>query len=510
MAVARMPVPALSLELIRVRSLTRIVALLPLLAILILQGAVSLNLRNTAFQDEALYLYAGRQIFDHLLGGPAVLEPYATYFSGLPYAYPVLAGALDQLGGLELARLFSLVCMLWATTAVYLLARHFYDRDSAHLAAALFAVQGSVLFLGHLATFDALCLALLGLAAVLSRTAGAARLPFGALGIGAILFLAVVTKYAGLLFVPSVLALLFWRTKEAQGWGQAVLRVILAVAVLIAGTDALIHSNKDIATGLGFTTTNRHAIVQASRQYLFDRSMTLGGGLVALAAIGLLLTRGPRRLVAAILFGSALLAPAYHIYKGEAVSLPKHVAFGMLFAAPLAGHALARFTGYGRGEAVGRRWLAGLAICLLVFGQGINQARQLYNEWPTSNGLAQVLRTQVRPGSGHILAEEMEVPRYYLQDIVSFWQWSQLYWFDYTDRTGRHLSGTPAYRAAIRDGYFDLVVLRYGPNADTATAIDDGLRHGKGYDLIAKLPFSTGFGIGDYWVWRKRNGPAAH
>src|SRR5690349_13722154 len=144
---------------------------LPLLAILLLQTIVSLSLRNSAFQDEALYLYAGRQIFNQLLGGPRATEPYAQYFSGTPYLYPVIAGALDALGGLEAARLFSLGCMLWTTVAVYLVARRLFDHDSALLGAALFAVQGPVLFLGRLATYDAMCLALLALAAVLALRA---------------------------------------------------------------------------------------------------------------------------------------------------------------------------------------------------------------------------------------------------------------------------------------------------------------------------------------------------
>src|SRR5690348_2039820 len=100
------PIPTL-LAAPRIQA-SRLTRLLPLLAILLLQTIVSLSLRNTAFQDEALYLYAGRQIFNQLLGGPPATEPYALYFSGTPYLYPVIAGALDTLGGLEAARLFSL------------------------------------------------------------------------------------------------------------------------------------------------------------------------------------------------------------------------------------------------------------------------------------------------------------------------------------------------------------------------------------------------------------------
>jgi hypothetical protein len=113
-----------------------------------------------------------------------------------------------------------------------------------------------------------------------------------------------------------------------------------------------------------------------------------------------------------------------------------------------------------------------------------------------------VLRTLTRP-SDHILAEEAEVPRYYLQDITAWWQWNHLNWFMYTNAAGRQLFGVDAYRAAIADGYFDMVILRYGPNFATARAIDGGLLHGTHYRLIAKLPFTTTFGSEYYWVWRK-------
>jgi hypothetical protein len=484
----------------------RIATSLPLLAILALQLIASLSLRNTAFQDEALYLYAGRQIFNHLLGGPPVTEPYELYFSGLPYLYPVLAGALDAWGGLEAARLLSLACMLWTTTAVYLLGKGLYDRDSGLLASALFAVQGSVLFLGRLATYDAMSLALLALASVVALWAARARWPIGALLVGPILLLALATKYAALLFIPTVLALLAWQTLQAYGWRQALLRAGLAVGVMLvaaAVTITISAGSQGVVAGLQSTTTNRIALLTASRLLLARNAALWGGLLFLLALLGLILVGRKRAPLAVVLVGTALLAPAYHVYKAESISLHKHVAFGLFFAAPLAGYATARFAGYGRGEPIGRRWLAGLALCLLLFGVGLSQAQGFFAEWANSDSMIRVLRTQVRPGGGRILAEESEVPRYYLQDIVAFRQWNRLYWFEYTTKTGEHLSGEPAYKAAIADGYFDLVILRYGPNAELAHAIDGGLRNNGRYEQIAKLPYYTMFGAGDYWIWRR-------
>jgi hypothetical protein len=319
--------------------------------------------------------------------------------------------------------------------------------------------------------------------------------------VGAVLLLAVATKYVGVLFVPSVLAILAWRARDVRGWRVAAVRVAAAVSVATGGTLILLKCGAwEAVRG---STVERHIAGGIARLVLAQQVATLGGLVLALALLGLLLS-GRRRLpIALVLLGAGLLAPAYHLYEDEPVSLQKHVAFGLFFAAPLAGYVVARLGGYGRGAVVGRRWLASLAVCLVLFGWGLRQAQALVAEWPNSDALIQVLLTQVRPGAGHILAEEAEVPRYYLQNIVAWWQWNHLFWFDYTDAAGRRLSGVAAYKAAIAEGHSDLVILRYGPNAATTHAIDGGLRHGKRYKLIARVPYSTVSGPGYYWIWRK-------
>jgi hypothetical protein len=478
-----------------------------LVAILLLQGIVSSSLWNTAFQDEALYLYAGRQIFTSLIGGPPVLEDYSSYFSGLPYLYPVLAGALDIVGGLELARAFSLCCMLFVTSAVYIVASHLIDRSSACIAASLFAFQGSVLFLGRLATYDAMCLALLALATILTMYTGRERWLLPTLLSGPILLLALATKYAGILFVPTVLSLVVLQTWRTVGFRQALLRAIVPMMLMVAAAGGLLVASdkaQDGLIGLRSTTTDRIAVIQTDRSVLVIKAAQQGGLLLLLGLLGWLLGGRRHALLGLVLIGTAFLAPAYHIYKAEMVSMHKHIAFGLFFVAPLAGLAVARISGYKHGRAMGRLRLAGLAIFLLIFGVGFRQAQGFYAEWANSDQLIRVLRSQVRPGGGRILAEEMEVPRYYLQDIGVTWHWNQLYLFDYTDIDGRELQGEEAYKVAIAEGYFDLVVLRYGPNAAMAHAIDDGLKNGEKYEQIARIPHLTTFGEGNYWVWRKR------
>ncbi len=93
---------------------------LSLLAILTIQAALSLRLvrSNSAFTDEALYLWAGHLEWAHWLHGTPI-PPFPTYFSGAPVIYPPIAAIADSLGGLAAARILSLCFMLGATALLW-------------------------------------------------------------------------------------------------------------------------------------------------------------------------------------------------------------------------------------------------------------------------------------------------------------------------------------------------------------------------------------------------------
>ena len=481
-------------------------ATLSLPLILLFQTIVSLiALRNTAFQDEALYLLAGKQIFNSWVGLPHFLDPYGLYFSGYPSFYPVIGGLLNTLGGIELARMFSLFCMLVVTTCAYRMAKYFFDFNSAILGTALFACQASVLFIGRLATYDALCLCLLALATVLVLHVSKARTFWVVLAVGPLLVLAVAAKYAGLLFVPSILALLIWCSLEKQGWRGMIARTGLALLSLIAtSVVAFFSMDKEVLTGLSFTTTNRVSFIKTAPMLMLQHITLLGGVIFALAFIALFLVGWRRLPVGLLLFGSSLLAPAYHLYKGELVSLDKHIAFAVFFAMPLAGYTVAHLaSGFRLHSSINRYILSALAIYLIVFSLGLQEAQNIYAGWAPSSDLTYLLRTQVRPAGGRYLVEDFDVSRYYLQDVTYPWQWNSLDFFSYTDKQKHQLLGEDAYRSAIREGYFDVVELSYGYNAHLAFAIDGDMKASKNYDLVTKIPYHNSYGDGYFWIWRK-------
>ena len=476
--------------------------------ILVFQALISVTLlRNTAFQDEALYVYAGEQIWQHWLHGLPLLDNYSYYFSGNPYVYPIIAGALDLLGGLELVRVFSLVCMLIVTACGYYVTKQLFNQKSAVFAAIFFVCQGPVLFLSRLATYDPLCICLVAVGATLAVNASQAQRPWRALGIGPFLVLAFFAKYAALLFIPSVLAILALCTLLRWGWRSMLVRGMLgALSLAVAGTLAalvVLHFDPSMLHAVHATTTNRIVTGAYSRPVLAEHVVQMVGLSYAVGLAGLIFARKKHLLLALLFLGSALLIPTYHIYKAELISLDKHLGFSMFFVMPVAGYALSSLSGFRRAFSPGRYWLAGVAACLMLFLVGTGEAQNMYSSWPSTTDLAYVFKTQARPGSGRFLAEQFEVSRYNLRDVTYTWQWTGLDFFEYTDKQGHYYVGAEAYVKAINDGYFALIQLNYGYDIQTALLISHAIEQSKKYDLIDVIPFQDSYGTGHFWVWRK-------
>jgi 4-amino-4-deoxy-L-arabinose transferase-like glycosyltransferase len=496
----------------------------PLVLILSMQAIVaSVTLHNTAFQDEGLYLYAGRQIFRHWMGGPVPLDRYAFYFSGYPDFYPVIGGVLDMIGGLALARSFSLCCMLGVNAIVYYITQKFFQRPAAILASAAYASLGTVLFVSRLATFDSLCLLLVALATAIAFHVSTSRHPWLAFLIGPLFVLSVLAKYAGMLFVPPVLAILFFCSIAFVGWWRMLLRLVIALASLAGSlyvTYLLI--NKLAFHAIDGSTTNRVALIQKSPLELFLHVMQMGGIVYAAALLGLVLVflRYPRfSLTALIMFGASWLVPVYHMYKQEGVSIDKHIAFGLFFAMPLAGYALAWLSGYAQqaisnsraassstlqaiSSSNGRYWLAGLSVVLLIFTLGTQQSQTIFASWANTSALSYALHTQMRDGSGRFLVEDIEVARYNAKDTTEAWQWNGVYYFYYAVPGHKALLGDEAVVQALNDRYFAIVELSFNYQPAEAHFIAQQMANSKNYDLIAKVPFQNSFGTGYFYLWR--------
>jgi hypothetical protein len=477
---------------------------------------LSLQLQNTAFQDEALYLYAGHLEPDHFQHGRPVPGEFTTYFSGSPMLYPTLAAAVDSAFGLAGARALSLVFMLGATVLLYSLSRLLFNERAGLCAAALFATTQSTLFLGNFATYDAAAIFLLALAAwIVVRTAHTSAIP-ACLIAAPVLALGVAIKYATLMFVPTIVVLAALTAFGHRRWGGSVLRAVLLcafTAAILVGTLAL--AGRGYVEAVRVTTTARASGDAVPVDLLLD-CLKWGAGLLALGMFGAMsyvrrerlgeiphATRDddrarPWRLaLGVVLCGTALLAPAYQIHLHTAVSLHKHIGYGLLFTAPMAGVGLSRIMG-----AHFRYPQLAIISWVTLLTLGITQSQHLYRGWADSTQMVATLRQELEPQT-RFLIENDAVPKYYLRTHTTPQQWTSTYFIDYTDSSGERLSGEQGYRSALSDAYFDVIVLNWTVTKELDDTLVRQLRTNDKYRMLGRLPFKTSYGEGYYEIWVK-------
>jgi hypothetical protein len=483
-----------------------------LLCILLIQTVLSLRLSNTAFQDEALYLAAGHAELDHLLNGTPLPIDYAAYFSGSPQLYPVLAAVVDGWFGLTGARVLSLVLMLFTTGLLYSFSRRMFNERAALAAAALFSVVQSTVVMGFFATYDAAALFLLALAVwIVVRTN---RAPAYAVLLAApVAVLAVGVKYAAALYLPTLVVLALLTAWPYRGARSAVLRMLLLGLGMGALAGIGIYTT-DLLAGIQQTTTNR-AHGTDSAAFLLQRSAEWGG-LMFLAAVGGAISyvrrsrmnESPlaqrlgnpgwrwRALMGLLLCGTAVLASAYQIHLGTVVSLFKHVGFGLLFAAPMAGVGVTRLVG-----AHFRYPQLGIMLWTAVLCLGISQADWRFGVWPDSSKMIRTIQSHV-DSEGHYLSSTPEVPVYYLREKTDHSQWQSVFGMEKAKK-GTYYTGDEAYRAALRDGEFDLIVLDGITNPRVDDVIAGAVRGNPHYRLLADVPWRNSSGTGTYRIWIK-------
>jgi Dolichyl-phosphate-mannose-protein mannosyltransferase len=259
----------------------------PLLAVLAVQAGLSLRLvwADTAFQDEAAYLWAGHLEWAHWLHG-APVPPFSSYFSGSPVIYPPIAAIADSIGGLTAARMLSLVFMLGATALLWGAADRLYGHRAAFFAAALFAALGPTLHLGAFATYDAMSVFLVALASwcvVRAGDSGDATWRMVAAGIA--LALGNAAAYSSALFDPIVALLALLTAFPKPGGKTAARRIgILLIVVVTLLLIGLLIGGGSYLHGIRETTLERASGAASAPSVLADAwSWT---GIVLILAVG--------------------------------------------------------------------------------------------------------------------------------------------------------------------------------------------------------------------------------
>jgi 4-amino-4-deoxy-L-arabinose transferase-like glycosyltransferase len=474
----------------------------PLLAVLAVQAVLSLRLvwSNTAFQDEALYLWAGHLELAHWLHGTPV-PAFQTYFSGAPVVYPPLGAIADAFGGLAAARLLSLAFMLGATGLLYGTGARVAGRKAGACSALAFSLLGPVQFLSAFATYDAMALFLLALASWLAVRASGPLPELYLIAGGLVLALADAAKYATALWNPVVFVLAGLAAANGGKLRRSLRGARVAAYTAAPAAVALFrYGGPSYVQGVLFTTVARQVgSATASAGLVLRDSANWLWFLLILAAIGTALAfasdgrrvfagRGRFRAVLVTCTAAALLAPLHQAQIHTTVSLHKHVAFGAWFGAIAAGYALARAADAAREKG----WRIAAAAAVVMSFSGVPQATQLFtNGWPDMRSAEAVLARSVAATGCPCLVTADSVTYYYLLRVVypgNLGEFTGPYYFYYWDAAGRReLSGTAAYLQAIRDHYFKIIEMDPGEPLAPAAAILKLMAGTPGYQQVAVI-----------------------
>jgi 4-amino-4-deoxy-L-arabinose transferase-like glycosyltransferase len=495
---------------------TRALAWLPVLTLVVIlttQAMLSARLITsfTAFNDEALYIGAGRLEWLHWLHGtPGPL--YQTFFSGAPVLYPALGALANGVGGLTAARLLSLGFMLGATILLWSMTRRLYDWRTASLAAGVWAVLGPTQHLGAYATYDAMALFLVALSAWFATGRRDKEDATGwILAAAATLAVANATKYASAIFDPVVIALAVVSAWPRPGGKAALRRGTLLTASLTGLLALLIRLGGPLyLRGIEQTTLKRSSN-NSPMLTVLDQSWHWIGAVGLLAAVAVVLSwRGPHRMLTLLLTGAVLLVPAEQARIHTVTSLNKHVDFGAWFAAIAAGYAIRLIATQSR-----HTYLRVGAVCACVLGLfaeskvGIVQAQQMtYGYWPNESRLVATLWPLTAHG-GMFLAEGQYIPEFYLR--TTRWQdWSNtrsvILPGGKTINVPVNGTGNPAvYKSLISAHYFSVVLLTFTDTVTLDNDIATDLAHTSGYRIAATIPFGP-TRRGNYTIWVYQSG----
>ena len=451
--------------------------------------------------DEALYLGYGHLVLEHWLHGSR-LPLTATYFSGSPVIYPPLGALANSAGGLYGARLLSLFFMLGATVILWATASRVISRGAALGSTALFAVLAPVLHVGSLATYDAMAVFLVALAAFSALHRGAGWLAAAVAALAA----ANMAKYSSALFDPAVVCLAALRFRETSSLRDCLRRGaavaggtlgILAVLLLLGGTSYW-H-------GVRTTTLTRHPSTDRAPGVLLH-GLSWSWTILVLAAAGVVISAwrdhsAARTTLLAILAAAGLLAPLEQARIHTLLSLDKHVAFGAWFAAIPAGLALSVMLRALRARAAARPTrlavYAMMCACVVLGGPvvalGEVQARQM-TDYSRIGYLVRLLRP-LTDGHGLFLSDTAREDAYELPGVP----WAD--WVKVNDNESEERTQQLADQILHRR--FSLIALISSGDGTPQAQLEGVLRQTDIYRLVA-VARSSGPGHRRFLLWQPR------
>lgn len=335
---------------------------------------------NGPFFDEAIMIIAGLR----LLEGYGLSDGYLVWFGGSLF-WPLLAGIGYRIGGLSGTRIVALLLATITFACTVRASTNLFGRKTALWTALILAASGPLMALARLGAYDVLAFGCIGVAfwAITELEVGDRRyLLIATLAlVGATL-----AKYPiGLMALPLCGLLVLLRRRQAV--------MDIGISAFLGGVLFIVYFvsfRQQLAQAPAWQLVSRKTFGVTPLMIAYT-SLYLSLAPVLLAATGWRLTQ-ERRGIAAVLTGSLIIWPLFHLSTLDPVGMHKTIVFGTILAAPLGGLVLARLW-----ERKRYRMAASL-IVLALMALGAIQWQQMDRAWPDARPTASYLVEHVQPG----------------------------------------------------------------------------------------------------------------
>ena len=450
----------------------------PLAAICAVQAVMSLTLvwSNTAFEDEAQFLWAGRLLVAHWLHGTPWPSEFAeSNFSGSPMIYPPLGAVTSSVAGIAGARILSLAFMLLATVLLYLTASRLLGQTAAIFAAGLWAITEPVLRLAF-ASYDPLSVLLTALSAwLIAETNHRRGRPLLVAAAAVALAVANVTAYSGIVIDPVVIvfAFLVW-LPDTSPW-----RALLRAACLAGGCAAVFGLLMTVShswAGMAFAVINRSSFAHQDPLAVVTQAWGYSGLIAVLAIVGAAIavaTEGRSRgALVAWLACAMLVVPAAQLRAHTTESLDKHLAYGIWFGVMAAGYGCRKLLR--QLPALSKPLAAFCCIIALAYPAAISweQAWARFHGWADAHQLIASLRPVAAQSRGLIYVpwHEAYITEYYIPLSDNWRRWNSALPLDPSGALSQN-RWEPYYAAQLHSGRYGAIVLFYPTTFSSAPGL---------------------------------------
>lgn len=409
---------------------------------------------NSPFLDEAIYLTLGKQVLSWQWQPE---DPYA-WVGGNPLFYPTLSAIFGFLGGIVGSRFLSVILGTFSVYLMYQFGRMLKLASGSKVneiigltSAAFLGILAMPVFLSRWAIYDMLSFSLFLLGLVfLQRALNVKKADLwereGKYFVVAVaFFLSFLAKYITLILFPIVLLWAFIKSKELGKESLSVaIRYFMLPLIGVIGfyffryMDDLLHFQREQVSTTSYSTE------QIVTQFLI---YALPAIVIALGGLVILLLRKQLK-VSLYLVAASAVVPVVHVITNNFASVNQHSFLSIVFLLPLGAYLFTKM--YERHKLIGSIVTFSALLVVSLYSQG--QVRQLENMWTNTNDVMAYLQENTTSHE-RVLTTEGDIAAVALENIKNENIVGQ-YYFNYKNN-----ETMKAYSNAVRDSYFDFVVI---------------------------------------------------